>query len=151
MKKLIALTFTTLALWGCTNSTNKPTSHSHPATHTEEQQANNSSAIALDNGAKWAVNLEMKPFVQKGAELVNSYIQEKKTNYQELAKQLADQNDRLVKSCTMDGKSHHELHKWLHPHLEMVKRLEQETNIGEANKIVLQLQNSYQQYHRYFD
>ena len=51
----------------------------------------------------------------------------------------------------MDGKSHDELHKWLHPHLEIVKALEDEADASKANEIVLQLQDSYQQYHHYFN
>lgn len=51
----------------------------------------------------------------------------------------------------MDGKSHDELHKWLHPHLEIVKALENETDATKANGFVLQLQYSYQHYHQYFN
>jgi hypothetical protein len=42
----------------------------------------------------------------------------------------------------MDGKSHDELHKWLHPQLELVKELENEIDVVKANEIVLQLQKS---------
>ncbi len=44
----------------------------------------------------------------------------------------------------MDGKSHDELHKWLHPHLEIVKALANETDAEKSNKIVSKLQKSYQ-------
>lgn len=50
----------------------------------------------------------------------------------------------------MDGKSHDELHKWLHPHLEIVKTLENETDATKANEVVAQLQHSYKEYHEYF-
>jgi len=39
----------------------------------------------------------------------------------------------------------------LHPHLEIVKALEDETDVKKAIEIVLQLQHSYQNYHRYFN
>jgi len=97
------------------------------------------------------VNEEMKPFVMKGEELVNSYIQNNHTDYKALAQQLKEQNNKLIKSCTMDGKSHDELHKWLHPHLEIVKALEDEKDATKASEIVLQLQKSYQDYHQYFN
>ncbi len=93
----------------------------------------------------------MKPFVVKGEELVNSYIQNKQTDYKALAQQLIEQNNQLIKSCTMNGKSHDELHKWLHPHLEIVNALEEEKDAAKANEIVLQLQKSYQDYHQYFN
>lgn len=93
----------------------------------------------------------MKPFVIKGEELVNNYIKNKKTDYKILAENLKDQNTQLIKSCTMSGKSHDELHKWLHPHLEIVKALENETDEIKAGEIVKQLQHSYQEYHNYFN
>ena len=97
------------------------------------------------------MNEEMKPFVMKGEELVNSFIQNNHTDYKALAQQLKEQNDQLIKSCTMDGKSHDELHKWLHPHLEIVKALEEEKDATKASGIVSQLQKSYRSYHQYFN
>ena len=51
----------------------------------------------------------------------------------------------------MDGKSHDELHKWLHPHLELVEALEKSANENEAKGIVLKLQKSNEVYHQYFE
>lgn len=51
----------------------------------------------------------------------------------------------------MKGKSHDELHKWLYPHLELVKELDNETDAVKAKEIVVKLQNSYQQYQIYFN
>jgi len=51
----------------------------------------------------------------------------------------------------MKGKSHDELHKWLYPHLELVKELDNETDTVKAKEIVVKLQNSYQQYQIYFN
>jgi len=64
---------------------------------------------------------------------------------------LKDQNNQLIKSCTMKGKSHDELHKWLHPHLELVEALEKSANENEAKGIVLKLQKSNEVYHQYFE
>src|SRR5690606_19644238 len=116
----------------------------HTEAHAEHHHDESSEAIELNNNEKWIVNEEMKPYVMKGEELVNSYIQDSRTDHKALAEQLKEQNNQLIKSCTMKGKSHDELHKWLHPHLEMVKELENETDVARANEIVLQLQGSYQ-------
>ena len=51
----------------------------------------------------------MKPFVLKGSELVNTVVLENQTDYIELAQQVKDRNSQLIKSCTMEGKSHDEL------------------------------------------
>lgn len=151
MKKIFVLGMSVLLLWSCNNTTEKATEKQETETHAEHQHDESSEAIELNNGEKWLVNEEMKPFVMKGEELVNSYIQDNQTDYKALAQQLIEQNNQLIKSCTMNGKSHDELHKWLHPHLEIVKTLENETDATKANEIVSQLQYSYQHYHQYFN
>lgn len=151
MKKVIVFGMSLMLLWSCNNSTEKSTTHQETENHTEHQHDESSEAIELNNGEKWLVNEEMKPFVLKGEELVNSYIQNNQTDYKALAQQVKDQNSQLIKSCTMGGKSHDELHKWLHPHLEIVKTLENETDATKANETVLHLQQSYQEYHQYFN
>ncbi|MOA59843.1 hypothetical protein D3C78_1845640 [compost metagenome] len=50
----------------------------------------------------------------------------------------------------MSGKSHDELHKWLHPHLELVTKLEKAENEKDSNAIISQLLESYKTYHEYF-
>ncbi len=151
MKKVIAFGMSIMLLWSCNNSTEKSTAHQETENHAEHHHDESSEAIELNNGEKWLVNEEMKPFVLKGEELVNTYIQDEKTDYKTLTEQLKDQNSQLIKSCTMNGKSHDELHKWLHPYLEIVKALENETDATKANETILQMQHSYQQYHEYFN
>ena len=151
MKKVIVFGMSLMLLWSCNNSTEKSTTHQETENHAEHRHDESSEAIELNNGEKWLVNEEMKPFVLKGEELANAYIQNNQTDYKALAQKLKDQNSQLIKSCTMDGKSHDELHKWLHPHLEIVKALEDEADASKANEIVSQLQYSYQHYHNYFN
>lgn len=154
MKKTILLGMSVMLLWSC-NNTGKTTPSEETEVQTENhathQHAESADAVELDNGEKWLVNEEMKPFVLKGEELVSTYIQDNQTDFKALAEQLKDQNTQLIKSCTMTGKSHDELHKWLHPHLEIVKTLENEADTTKTNEIVSQLKYSYQQYHQYFN
>ncbi|SFT05725.1 hypothetical protein [Sphingobacterium wenxiniae] len=153
MKKTILLGMSVMLFWSCNNA-GKTTSSEETKVQTENHSAHqhleSSDAVELDNGEKWLVNEEMKPFVLKGEELVSTYIQDNQTDFKALAEQLKDQNTQLIKSCTMTGKSHDELHKWLHPHLEIVKTLENETDATKANEVVDQLQYSYKEYHEYF-
>lgn len=107
--------------------------------------------LSLDNGQKWKVNEEMKPFVRQGMQILDNYVQEKDTDYKGLAAALKSQNEQLVKSCTMDGKAHDELHNWLHPHMKLVDQLDKTNNEAEAGHLVAQLQDSYALYDRYFE
>ena len=151
MKKIIALGIGSFFLWSCANhSDKKPTDQQETENHAEHHHDENAKAIELNNGERWIVNEEMKPFALKGSELVNTYIQNNQTGYKELASQLKEQNDQLIKSCTMKGKSHEELHKWLYPHLELVKKLGQASNDNEATTIIHQLEISYREYQNYF-
>ena len=147
---MLVLAISSFVLWSCNNSSEK--AKSNQETKQEEHQHDETSeAIELNSGKKWIVNDEMKPFVAKGEGLVTTYLQSSHTNYNELAQQLKEQNNQLIKSCTMKGKSHDELHKWLHPHLELVEALGKSTNENEAKGIVLKLQKSNEAYHQYFE
>ena len=75
----------------------------------------------------------------------------KKTDFQELAKALKTQNSSLIKSCTMKGASHDELHKWLYPHIGFIKSLSSTNDSKEAEKIIIQIKESFETYQKYFE
>ncbi len=121
--------------------------HSDGAAH-DHDHANET--IALNNGEKWKVNSEMIPFINNGIKLVNNYVEKKDVNFGELAKQLEVENGKLIESCTMKGASHDELHKWLHPHLELVEELAESKDAKAAEGVVAKLKQSYETYTKYF-
>lgn len=121
--------------------------HAHDADdHEMMEEHHEVEKVSLNNGERWVVNEEMKPFVAEGERLVAEYS----GDYKKLAEDLTVQNNQLIKSCTMEGTSHDELHKWLHPHLEMVKELGDMDHQEAADKQVDEIKNSYQVYHEYF-
>ncbi len=85
MKKVFVLGISILFLSSCNNTTEKSTEKQVTENHAEDQHDKSSEAIELNNGEKWLVNEEMKPFVAKGEELVNSNIQNGKAYYKALA------------------------------------------------------------------
>ena len=107
--------------------------------------------IQLDNGKKWQVSEGMKPFIKNGADLLDAYVVSKDEDYKKLAEKIRNENNQLINNCTMKGKSHDELHKWLHPHLELVDALGKAKSTTEANKIIQQLQQSNSTYQQYFE
>ena len=119
-----------------TSCGNSHKSHNQEAVH-----------IELNNGQKWKVNLEMTPYILEAEQILLQYNE---NDYDALAEQLKNKNNRLIKSCTMDGKSHEELHKWLHPHIQLIDALEDAENKEEADKIISELKVSFQTYHNYF-
>ena len=153
MKNVFVLGIGVLLFWSCGNP-EKATSAKETEIHTEAHEANHynesSDPLELNDGERWVVNEEMKPFVAKQEELLNTYTRTNQTDHQELASQLQEQNELLIQSCTMTGKSHDELHKWLHPHMETVQALGEAESQEEAEKIHADLKQSIDTYHTYF-
>ena len=114
---------------------------------TNHQHNSGEVSIELDNGKKWKVNTEMTPFITSGEQILNEFDGK---DYKALAKQLKEKNNGLIKSCTMNGKSHDELHKWLHPHLQLVDALSKAKNEQEAEEVISELKKSFTTYNTYF-
>src|SRR5690554_2302012 len=132
MKKLFIITLGSVIFWSCNNSSDDATINQEVTTHDDHHYNESSDELELNNGEKWIVNEEMKPFVSKQEELLQTYIQTNQTDHQELARNLQEQNQQLIQSCTMTGKSHDELHKWLHPYMALLVDLEKARSKEEA-------------------
>jgi hypothetical protein len=104
-------------------------------------------AIEYNNGQKWTVNPEMTPYILEAEEILLKYDG---SDYKELATQLEGKNQGLINSCTMKGKSHEELHKWLHPHMQLITSLGEAENVEASEGLVEELKASFQTYHKYF-
>jgi len=104
--------------------------------------------IELNNGQKWKVNSEMTPYILGAEQILMGY---NGSDHKGLAEQLKAKNEGLIKSCTMDGKSHEELHKWLHPHMQLIEDLDDAESAEEADIIIDKLKTSFQTYHKYFE
>ena len=151
MKKSILVALSIFALISCKNNSEETVTTTETVTEHIETNADASDKIRLNNNEKWIVNEEMKPFVVNGQELIALYTKENKTDYKKLAADLKAENSKLIKSCTMDGASHDELHKWLHPHLDLVNRLAEIDNPEKAKVLIAEIAASYQMYHEYFN
>lgn len=106
--------------------------------------------IQLNNGKKWQINKEMKPYIKKSQSILNDYVKNKKNNYKQLASKLEKEISDLIKSCTMTGKDHDALHLWLEPHLELIDELKNTTEKAKAGDIVNKLDNSFIIFNKYF-
>lgn len=135
--KYLILSISILTLFACN-------SESHSTDHTSD-------AISLNNGEKWPVNAEMKPFIEKGHEILAEYEATNGTDYKALANDLKEQNGQLIKSCTMKGEAHDELHKWLYPHMESISNLAKAQDANQAKEQISQLKKSFETYHKYFN
>lgn len=106
--------------------------------------------LTLNSGQKWKVNPEMKPPIEQAESALETYLHNKDTNYHALADTLQAYNTALIQSCTMEGQSHEELHKWLYPHIDLIKELGSALSLAESETITSKLVDSYNLYHQHF-
>lgn len=119
-------------------------------TSCRELSENNDHELQLNNGVKWKINAEMVQPLNQGRKILNEFVNSGSEEYITLASKLTKQNDALISSCTLEGESHDQLHKWLHPHLGLVKQLSKAKSNDVAADLVDQLLMSYQEFDRYF-
>lgn len=138
------------ALFSCGEKTSEIVIHQDNIEPQEIIEIEDEDVLTLDNGNKWLVNEDMKPHIEKGRVILEEYVKSQSNDYKNLAIHLKEQNNLLIKSCTMTGKAHDELHKWVHPHLELVKELEAVQTNEESSDVIKRLQASYQTYSQFF-
>lgn len=149
LKFIVSTVIISSLLMSCGNPAD---SDSEAKTETQKEQKNtdHSQSVQLNNGEKWPVNEEMKPFILEAELILTQYTKSKDADYPTLAKQLKEKNSRLIKSCTMKGESHDELHKWLVPHIALIEDLSESETTEEATKVIADLQASFSTYNQYF-
>lgn len=119
--------------------------------HSEDSSsADRSHELILNDGEKWKIDAEMMKHIRIGEDLLNEYIKRSGTNYSRLANDLSESNNNLIYSCSMTGESHDQLHKWLHPHLELTALLQKAEDPESASKLVKELKDSYAIFNTYF-
>src|SRR5690606_22008222 len=96
MKKLLVLAISSAILLSCNNASENSTSHQEVAVLEENHYNESSEPLELNDGERWVVNEEMKPFLSKGEELLNTYMQAGQADHKELASQLQEQNNLLI-------------------------------------------------------
>ena len=106
--------------------------------------------MELNNGEKWQINAEMMPPLQASKVLISEYADGDQKDYKALADQLKGNNKVLISSCTMSGKSHDELHKWLHPYMGLVDELANAKDEAEANLVLGKIEKSFATFDQYF-
>ncbi len=146
-RELIVLaTLMSLLLSNC--KSDEKHSHNESELTKAHQTMNGEAVILLNDGIKWKVNEEMLPHIEKSELVFKSFEEE---DYQRLSTDMLKHTNNLIQSCTMEGEAHDELHKWLHPHLELIKELGESSNKEEGRSIYEQLNKSFATFHKFFE
>ncbi len=152
MKKItILIPVISLFLFSCGNtSKEKPKEQTETDTHKEHQHDEESEIIELNNGEKWKVDANMLTHIRNMENDVVSFAKVEQKDYKSLGEKLQSNIDLLTSNCTMKGKAHDELHKWLLPYIDMVKELSEAKDETEAEKQFHNIQTSFTTFNQYF-
>lgn len=73
------------------------------------------------------------------------------TAYKQLGNSLLTKINLLTSSCTMQGKAHDELHKWLVPFIDLVGEFSEIKSIEEGKKHFSTIQKEFKRFDVYFE
>ena len=152
MKKItILIPVISLFLFSCGNTSNeKSKEQNETVTDKEHHHDDQSEAIELNNGGKWKVDANMITHIRNMENDVISFAKVEQKDFKSLAEKLQSNIDLLTSNCTMKGKAHDELHKWLLPYIDLVKELSEAKDETEAAKQFENIQTSFTTFNQYF-
>jgi len=150
-KVILSLVLVSFLVYSCGNSTNDQSiNQTEAAEHNEHHHDNESEAIELNNGEKWKVDANMLTHIRNMENDVISFAKVEQKDYKSLSEKLQPNIDLLTSNCTMKGKAHDELHKWLLPYIDLVKELSEAKDETEAEKQFQNIQTSFTAFNQYF-
>ena len=152
MKKItILIPVISLFLFSCGNTSNeKSKEQTETVTHEEHQHNAEIQTIELNNGEKWKVDANMITHIRNMENDINSFANVKQKDFKSIAEKLQSNIDLLTSNCTMKGKAHDELHKWLLPYIDLAKELSEAKDETEASKRFENIQTSFTTFNQYF-
>lgn len=106
--------------------------------------------IQLDNGSKWLANAETTEGVVKMKNILEAQETSTLYDYHQLAAELTDAKNYVIKECTMKGPSHDNLHVWLLPLMDKIDALSEVNNLEDASKIKESIIENVHAYDIYF-
>ena len=108
-----------------------------------------SDEIELNEGNKWKVVPEMLEIIRSMESDVHSFTDTSDFNTFSIA--LSANVDSLTTNCTMTGKAHDELHKWLLPYIDLVSESKKAENKAQHELVLEKLRASFETFNRYFE
>ena len=148
---IISISAISLFLFGCGNTSNeKSKEQTETVIHEEHQHDEESEVIELNNGEKWKVDAIMITHIRNMENDIISFSTVEQKDFKSLSEKLQSNIDLLTSNCTMKGKAHDELHKWLLPYIDMVKELSEAKDESVASKQFRNIQTSFITFNQYF-
>lgn len=107
--------------------------------------------FVLNDGKKWQMDEHTRTSIKNLDNLLNSQdVIKSVEGFNQFGKKMDDELILLIRSCTMDGKAHDQLHIFLGYFYPLVQSLKKASEISSAEKIVSEMKELFVQYHKYF-
>lgn len=120
-------------------------------TEEEHHHSHESEAIELNNGQKWKVDDSMMVYIVDLEQDIRAFGGNTTDEYKQLALALEQNIELLTSNCSMEGKAHDELHKWLLPFIELTEQFSASATQQDAENNLDAIRESVQDFHRYFE
>lgn len=128
------------------------TSRPAPDKTTQHASRQTGPRLELNHGRKWVVDKPMMGHIRHLAEAVRAQDQPRSaTEHKALATLIQDDLGLLVTNCTMEGKAHDELHKWLMPFLGLSAEYARLTDATAQNQMLVEIERSLDLFDIYFE
>jgi len=151
MKTIIIILAGSILLFSCNNATKEQAKVKTEIVAQEiEYQHDENETIELNKGEKWEVDKNMITHIRNMENDVLYFKGTTSIEYKTLSENLQKNVDLLTSNCTMKGKAHDELHKWLLPYIDLVKKLSEAKDETKAAKQFEYIQTSFSTFNQYF-
>lgn len=106
--------------------------------------------LELNAGQRWVVDAPMMANLRAMESDLKDFQGDREQDYHELAGRLEKRLSSLVAGCTMEGKAHDELHKWLVPFMADVQAFGDTKDLKALKACHQALKRSFETFHTYF-
>lgn len=149
--RLLFIISLSLLLFSCRNNVNeKANKQTETVTNETHQHENETQAIELNHGEKWYIDTNMMTHIRAMEGDALAFSMNPQKDYKSLAEKLQKNIDLLTSNCTMTGKPHDELHKWLLPYIDLVTELSDAKDETESAKHFDNILTSFTTFNNYF-
>ncbi len=148
--KFIPVALLSLVLFSCNNESKETPVVKEETRLESEHHHDEVTAIELNNGEKWSVDKDMMVHIRNMEKEVVAFGKNTEKDYAVLSKKLLANIELLTSNCTMTGKAHDELHKWLLPYIDLVGELEAAENEVKAVEFFKEVEHSFHAFNKYF-
>ena len=151
MKTTIIILAGSILLFSCNIATKEQEKvNTDTVSQEPEHQHDENETIELNNGEKWKVDENMITHIHNMENDLSNFKGTTLTEYKTLSENLQKNVDLLTSNCTMKGKAHDELHKWLLPYIDLVQELSEAKDETKAAKQFEYIQTSFSTFNQYF-